>query len=125
MTAPTDADAQVTEEMVLRASRAYRDTINEGDGDLMARHARAMRAALSAALAGGDGWVSVKERMPEPDTQVLVFRIGRCRTGYWSTGSGARWWIDGGPSESIEHSYTTHWRPLPNPPALDATREGA
>ncbi len=50
--APTNTAAQVTPEMVLRASRAYREAINEGDGDLMAHHARALRAALSAALAG-------------------------------------------------------------------------
>jgi hypothetical protein len=76
----------------------------------------AARAALS------EGWVSVADRLPEPDEPVLA------HNGKW-TGVGA--WCSGEHLEEIEHwqdehrefielngPAVTHWMPLPAAPTL-------
>lgn len=67
-------------------------------------------------------WISVEERLPEEDEDVLVFAIGDlCAviaiTSYSHNLHGLR--IDGWrpPWEYFRHNYKiTHWMPLPEPP---------
>lgn len=75
-----------------------------------------------AANAGGDGWISVEERLPEIGKEVLA---GAYITAKWADGrtqcnfqqalqiwTGEKW-ID---SDSGEEDGCTHWMPLPSSP---------
>lgn len=59
-------------------------------------------------------WISVKDRLPEEDTDVLIFSrkfkictIGRCMKSSWG-----RWWT----TNHAGCANITHWMPLPEPP---------
>lgn len=78
-------------------------------------------------------WISVKDRLPEPNTDVLLIAhgwkersvyIGRLRTveptKSWLTGitsKGSDWTIWG--FSYIVEPIVTHWMPLPEPPKED------
>jgi len=58
-------------------------------------------------------WVSVEDRLPEPDTAVLAWLYNpyQKELGPWSaigSHNGAYW--------TIGHTNVTHWMPLPSPP---------
>lgn len=63
-----------------------------------------------------EGWVSVKERLPEDYERVLFWNdseaipFGICEIGYFV------------PSQSEIPSHITHWRTLPSPPTKDETK---
>ena len=71
-----------------------------------------------------NGWISVKERLPEDHQYVLGVVFGDIEIGYinrlttdpnefsWEAGDN---WIDKG------HSALTHWMPLPTPPEESKT----
>jgi hypothetical protein len=84
-----------------------------------------VRRALSAALAGE--WVSAKERYPEVGQEVMVVILGKVYPRHLEFMGMWKW------RDEYGHDYddqrdtgmpVTHWRKLPNPPAMDATREG-
>ena len=65
-------------------------------------------------------WISVKDKMPEPRIDVLVFnqfngiKIGWCdKTRLFKD---LEWLVYG----SDEEPFITHWMPLPNPPKEEA-----
>ena len=82
----------------------------------------AMFKAMFDAAPSLNPWVSVKERLPEPDVYVLIYNgkwigVGRHRPlddGYMEESE--RWQSE--TSEFIEHlgPKVTHWMPLPEPP---------
>lgn len=84
------------------------DEINDCQGIDGDDFAEILRRVWQAAP---DGWISVKDRLPEDDTPVLVY----CPDAplpygidYWSQfGLGFYWSHDSEP---------THWQPLPEPP---------
>ncbi len=95
----------------------------------------ALRAAIAAAEAESDGWISVKERMPEKWIEVLVAERHEKRAccAYWLpiTVNGKEriiWHQDDEHLEADSGNYgngacishreleVTHWRPLPPPP---------
>lgn len=60
-----------------------------------------------------DMWVSVGDRLPDGDNDMLVWSLGRYMDIGWYNNESFRWyttcsddWIDG----------VTHWMPLPEPP---------
>lgn len=72
-------------------------------------------------------WISVEERMPPLDTDVLVFAVGLPEWGfegkttmaitfrYWSDSKGCEQWST--PWQYFHKDYKiTHWMPLPEPP---------
>ena len=80
--------------------------------------AREWVAAQAAAL--GDGWVSVEERLPEDDRNVLVFISAPHAPYCYGIGSygpmnGPRW-----RSRDImfRSHFVSHWRPLPPRPEV-------
>lgn len=65
-----------------------------------------------------EGWISVEERLPEPDTDVIVF-VTDDMDGHRNFVN-----IDSRRRETDEawtDGTITHWRPLPDPPVK---REG-
>jgi hypothetical protein len=73
------------------------------------------RKTTSERMERDDGWVSVKDHLPEQEW-VLVYLesfkacIGMC------LGKGN--WVD----SKIDQLYVTHWKYLPNPPATKLTK---
>lgn len=70
-----------------------------------------------------DKWISVKDRLPEYNTDVLVYAIGKSYdsvitiTSYTDSkfGFAIKYWIE--PWQYFFYDYTiTHWMPLPPPP---------
>lgn len=60
------------------------------------------------------GWISVKDRLPEPDTDVLARRAtGMEVESYHKEGNG--WWT----WDVVNNWRVTHWMPLPEPPEVD------
>lgn len=69
-------------------------------------------------------WISVEERLPEVDTNVLVitasgsFKVARCNI--YKNGTLVLWATNDGLGERA----ITHWMPLPDPPTMRKEDEG-
>jgi hypothetical protein len=71
-------------------------------------------AAEKAFLAGyqaAQQWISVKERLPEYDVEVLTFETGNYKVN--AVSEYTQWWWDS--NEGFKRN-PTHWQPLPKPP---------
>lgn len=60
------------------------------------------------------GWISVKDRLPKPRTEVLAFRKGIIYIVWYDKGIG-EWRSD----EWGCFNDVTHWMPLPKPPEVN------
>ena len=61
----------------------------------------------------GEGWVSVNERLPNPETGVLTIdRNDGFMCIAWIDGDIGGWWDN----ISGSNNHITHWMPLPEPP---------
>lgn len=59
-------------------------------------------------------WVSVKERLPASEQEVLFFLNHEIFLGYRSL---AKWWIKHDQEcRGFAYRQITHWMPLPDPP---------
>ena len=74
-----------------------------------------LRAALTALKSlDGQGWISVKDRLPDNDRNVIVFTkykyrgVGCLVAGYW--------YLSIAPETDQEEGVITHWQELPAPP---------
>ena len=56
-------------------------------------------------------WISVKDRMPDDDTDVLVYGGGRYNVAAHTSDNGNGWYHNGN-----YFIKATHWRELPEPP---------
>lgn len=59
----------------------------------------------------GIGWVSVKDRMPEEDTDVLVWNNLGIEIAAYTTNPVKRWY-----SYTGQEVFAKYWMPLPEPP---------
>ena len=62
-------------------------------------------------------WISVKDRLPEPNTAVLV-----CRDGYYGSEVAVAVYKDEY-LKFITGYNVTHWMPLPEPPESEEKKE--
>lgn len=62
-------------------------------------------------------WISVKERLPEEQTGVLI-AVKDCRSVIAQVWNG-RWTDVGESGLDYEQDDVTHWMPLPEPPASE------
>lgn len=69
-------------------------------------------------------WISVKDKMPPRDTDVLVFIWGGCSVGRFDKGPDGletRWEFEDYYLYKDEMNAVTHWMPLPEPPRMEET----
>jgi len=67
-----------------------------------------------------DRWISVKERMPEPRVEVMVYCLER-KTQYCAFYADKHWQIFG--SYDTVWGEVTHWKTLPKAPESEAENE--
>ncbi len=69
-----------------------------------------------------DKWINVSERLPEPETHVLVAFDDSEVTSLWQNWGNLTTTEDNNPLEyvvdiwSMKYHTVTHWMPLPEPP---------
>ena len=107
---PTDAMVEVMKNGP--ADYHYRDI----EGQIKAAYRRAIAAAPTPPA--GEQWISVEERMPEHDVDVLVSFLSTAQVvAYFDSQpekEGFVWQTMDGPAYRAE--AVTHWMPLPTPP---------
>ena len=60
-------------------------------------------------------WISVKDRLPEPWKQVLIYsRHDFCESAFY-IGVPGKWRVTWN-HEMLDADSVTHWMPMPNPP---------
>ena len=88
-------------------------TCGNGCMDTMNKDARAYIQQLEAQV---PKWISVEERLPEEDDDVLMMTDMGMSMGYYCRDSFIDSWVDYVNSDS---KCVTHWMPLPEPPKED------
>lgn len=98
-------------------------------GPEQARIVSLLKAAPQPNAALADGWISVDERLPEDGVEVLCAGTGFSQAfvmACYYDEDRREWypinthWTDA----TGNAQYPTHWRPLPAPPTLNASKEG-
>ena len=80
--------------------------------DLIIQDLRRENAELRARV---QEWISVKERLPEPWKQVLIYsRHDFCESALY-IGAPGKWRVTWN-HEMLDDDSVTHWMPLPEPP---------
>ncbi|MBR3922913.1 MAG: DUF551 domain-containing protein [Kiritimatiellae bacterium] len=108
-------DADVLSDAVIQSKNNNRhsDTVLRLSHDNEHRHFLAMiDAAPTADVSPDTKWISVKERLPEVEADILAY-IGEggfvvcwmTHDGYWQC-----------PAYLMDKDDVTHWQPLPEPP---------
>ena len=65
----------------------------------------------------GDGWISVKNRLPKPEIKVLcVCEHYGVFNGVYTDSGECYEWFNNEEGVYIRSVPITHWMPLPNPP---------
>jgi hypothetical protein len=117
------------ESMVELVARAIAAEFDGADGETWDAHEGQFKAAARAAIAAMPGWQPISSA-PRDGTKVdLWLRIDASPMSMgWSDEfrvpeawfEGGRWfhYRESGAKSELETRYITHWRPLPDPPAL-------
>ena len=108
-------DADVLSDAVVQSKNNNRhsDTVLRLSHDNEHRHFLAMiDAAPTADVSPDTKWISVKERLPEVEANVLAYIGYGCIVVCWLTYDG--YWQ--GPARIFDKDEVTHWMPLPEPP---------
>ena len=80
--------------------------------DLLIQELRRENAKLRARV---QEWISVKERLPEPWKQVLIYsRHDFCESAFY-IGVPGKWRVTWN-HKMLDADSVTHWMPMPNPP---------
>lgn len=65
-----------------------------------------------------DGWISVKDRLPDTDRDIIVcLETGKVCCAWY--GPALRIWYD---MDTTEIKSVTHWRELPDPPRMEESK---
>lgn len=87
-----------------------------------------VRVPLAACKICGrpDGWISIKDRLPDTDRNVSVYdRVVGVIIGYYgkrfNNKEPCRWYLNGVVVNSYEPEIT-HWRELPDPPRMEKSK---
>lgn len=83
------------------------------------RHAAGLEAVAKAVLLRQDGWVDVKERLPEIDGRCVLVWCEDNECTYTACRNGGEWQYFAAGSNRFFHDVT-HWRSVPLPPAPKA-----
>ncbi|GKS73724.1 hypothetical protein AVME950_02530 [Acidovorax sp. SUPP950] len=133
------ADTKSTDHARWKFNALYADTEIRSAADdklLAVVHAGPEQARIVSLLKGApqpnaalaDGWISVEDRLPDGGVEVLCSGVGwgeafvmACyydeeRREWYSVNTH---WTDA----TGNTQYPTHWRPLPPPPTLNASKE--
>jgi hypothetical protein len=138
---------EVTPEMVEAGDKAWHALIVSGQKytsqDVLKTIYCAMQAARTPSADVGDGWQPIGTAPKDGTPILLASPVGnetRISVGFWDAEFALGWdeaaersswrsaWTDGTVASFSYEEYTelhpTHWRPLPDPPALAAQQEG-
>lgn len=88
-----------------------------------------LREIVGAAeqLAKSTGWISVKDRLPDRNTPILITANGKVYTAtlfdangieYWSVNNRGNSYDPSTKVERVKAKAITHWMPLPEPPEV-------
>ena len=67
-------------------------------------------------------WISVKDRLPEPGKQVLIYsRYDFCESAFY-IGVPGKWRVTWN-HEMLDADSVTHWMQMPNPPEMGKMEE--
>lgn len=89
------------------------------DSDVVAKMDAAIKKAKGNSLNNSDGWISVKERLPAPQEEVLWWNKAAQQAGVSSYEYMPLFndtMIDWGDAGNVSIKNFTHWMPLPKPP---------
>lgn len=102
------------EKVIKKAERIMRSTV---DRDMIDSFCMDVIALLKDQEPTVCGWVSVKDRLPEPEENVIIWTKTGCMkyAQYHEDGSVNPWYV----YEDNARAWTnviSHWMPLPEPP---------
>jgi hypothetical protein len=131
--AATPPDVAGLLERLNNAATDWRDLKDSENADLLTEAATALRLSAGG---GGNGWISVSDRLPGEQGQdsenVLCFLNGHCDLHDMDCRKGGGWGVRIGFYDGEKQCFraggiareVTHWQPLPLPPASPTVEAG-
>ncbi len=124
------ADYIDREKLLAKIDEAFFGTDPDGKEQIGVLKCRAIIREIPAADVAPEGWISVKDKLPEPEQDVLVIARGwsgrLLYIGSYQRMEAETSWLTGVTSKASDWSLwgwsylrepeVTHWMPLPEPP---------
>ena len=121
------------EKLLAKIDEAFFETDPDGKEQIGVLKCRAIIREIPAADVAPVGWISVKDKLPEPEQDVLVIAHGwsgrLLYIGSYQRMEAETSWLAGVTSKASDWSLwgwsylrepeVTHWMPLPDPPKED------
>lgn len=131
------ADYIDLEKLLAKIDEAFFETDPDGKEQIGVLKCRAIIREIPAADVAPVGWISVKDKLPEPEQDVLVIAHGwsgrLLYIGSYQRMEAETSWLTGVTSKASDWSLwgwsylrepeVTHWMPLPEPP-MSARMDG-